>query len=275
MRFSIAIVWARNTFFAVMGKKAPALTVASLATIMHNLPLTFPRPVTTPAHGAPPYSAYIPCAAHSPSSRNSVSSSSRSFIRSLAVSLPLPCCASAAVVPPPSRITSSSARIAAISAKSACLLACARGDANSLVEFNSFSIFNSSAISSFVGCRSNGCWSNSDPESRPLLSLIECSRNGSAAYTESNPGHLRPLRISAQRNPVAIFQVGARLSVWQADGLRVVPLLQQAALRSRLGARDRTGGQKVAGAQVAAVAGVVRNQLCDGPIQAAFGAPVD
>ena len=29
MRFSIAIFWARITFFEVMGKKAPAFTVAS------------------------------------------------------------------------------------------------------------------------------------------------------------------------------------------------------------------------------------------------------
>ncbi len=62
------MVCARKTFFAVMGKNAPAFTVASFAMIMHSRPLTRPSPVTTPAPGAPPYSAYIPCAAHSPSS---------------------------------------------------------------------------------------------------------------------------------------------------------------------------------------------------------------
>ena len=35
---------------------------------MHSRPLTRPSPVTTPAPGAPPNSAYIPCAAQSPNS---------------------------------------------------------------------------------------------------------------------------------------------------------------------------------------------------------------
>ncbi len=74
IRFSSAIVCARSTFFAVIGKNAPAFTVASFATIMHSRPLTLPNPVTTPAAGAPPYSPYIPYAAQSPNSRNSVPS---------------------------------------------------------------------------------------------------------------------------------------------------------------------------------------------------------
>jgi hypothetical protein len=37
-----AMVCARSTFFAVMGKNAPAFTVASLAMIMHRRPLTRP-----------------------------------------------------------------------------------------------------------------------------------------------------------------------------------------------------------------------------------------
>ena len=55
-----AIRWARSTFFAVIGKNAPALTVASLATIMNRRPATVPMPVTTLADGAPPQSPYIP-----------------------------------------------------------------------------------------------------------------------------------------------------------------------------------------------------------------------
>ena len=114
MRFSSAMVCARSTFFAVMGKNAPAFTVASLATIMHSRPLTRPSPVTTPRRARRHTPLYIPCAAHRPSSRNSVPSSSSSFSRSRTVSRPLACCASAAFAPPPSRIASSSARNAAI-----------------------------------------------------------------------------------------------------------------------------------------------------------------
>ena len=43
----------------VIGKKAPALTVASLATTITRRPATRPIPVTTPAAGAPPHSSYI------------------------------------------------------------------------------------------------------------------------------------------------------------------------------------------------------------------------
>ena len=60
MRFSRAMVWARITFLAVMGKKAPAFTVASLATIIQSRPAMRPIPVITPPAGAPPHSSYIP-----------------------------------------------------------------------------------------------------------------------------------------------------------------------------------------------------------------------
>jgi hypothetical protein len=59
---------------AVMGKNAPAFTVASLATIMQSRPSTRPIPATQPADGAPPHSSYIPLAAQSPSSKNSPAS---------------------------------------------------------------------------------------------------------------------------------------------------------------------------------------------------------
>ena len=81
----MAIVWARRTFFAVMGKNAPALTVASLAITITSRPATHPRPVTTPAAGAPPHSSYMPKAANRPSSRNSSPGSSSKASRSLAV----------------------------------------------------------------------------------------------------------------------------------------------------------------------------------------------
>ena len=59
----MAMFCARITFFAVIGKNAPALTVASLAISMNRRSWMRPRPVTTPAAGAPPHSSYISQAA--------------------------------------------------------------------------------------------------------------------------------------------------------------------------------------------------------------------
>ena len=51
MRFSIAMFWARITFFEVIGKNAPALTVASLAMIITMRVSIRAIPVITPAAG--------------------------------------------------------------------------------------------------------------------------------------------------------------------------------------------------------------------------------
>ena len=59
----MAMFCARITFFAVMGKNAPAFTVASFTMSMTSRPCTRARPVTTPAEGAPPHSSYMPHAA--------------------------------------------------------------------------------------------------------------------------------------------------------------------------------------------------------------------
>jgi len=134
MRLSNAICCARSTFFAVMGKNAPAFTVASFATIMHSRPATRPMPVITPAPGAPPNSAYIPYAAHSPSSIHSESLSSNRARRSRAVSRPFLCWASTALAPPPSRIVSSSARMPPSSACMAARLAANFAESSSSFE---------------------------------------------------------------------------------------------------------------------------------------------
>src|SRR5436305_417403 len=47
--------WARSTFLAVIGKNAPAFTVASFAMIITRRSLTVPTPVMTPADGAARY----------------------------------------------------------------------------------------------------------------------------------------------------------------------------------------------------------------------------
>jgi len=69
-------------FFTVIGKKAPAFTVASLAMSMNDRPATRAMPQMTLAAGAPPHSSYIFQAAKRPSSRNSVPGSISAAIRS-------------------------------------------------------------------------------------------------------------------------------------------------------------------------------------------------
>ncbi len=53
-RLRSATSCARRCFLTVIGKYAPPLTVASLATITHSRPATRPTPVMIPAPGAAP-----------------------------------------------------------------------------------------------------------------------------------------------------------------------------------------------------------------------------
>ena len=94
---------------AVAGKKAPALTVASLAMTICRRPATRPTPQTTPAAGAPPYAEYISHADHWPTSKTEVPGSTSLAIRSREVSRPFLCWRAAASGPPPSSILATSA----------------------------------------------------------------------------------------------------------------------------------------------------------------------
>ena len=132
------MVWARITFLAVMGKKAPAFTVASLAMTMTSRPATRPRPVTTPRAGAPPHSSYMPKAANSPNSRSSVPGSSKRASLSRAVRRFLPCWASMALGPPPWRRVSSCCRRVERSASIPLMLVWALRDCRSSLEGNVF-----------------------------------------------------------------------------------------------------------------------------------------
>ena len=96
--FSPAICAARKPFFSVLGFDVPPFTVGSLATIMHSTPSTTPMPVTTDA----PTVKSVPHAASGDSSRNGVSGSSSSSMRSRAVSLPRSWCRVTYRSPPPS-----------------------------------------------------------------------------------------------------------------------------------------------------------------------------
>src|SRR5262249_35485531 len=71
-----------------------------------------PIPVTTPADGAPPQSAYMPHPAHRPSSKKNDFSSMSLAMRSRAVSRPLACCRSLTLGPPPCSSDCSSRRTA-------------------------------------------------------------------------------------------------------------------------------------------------------------------
>src|SRR5262245_7742771 len=110
----VATVWARMIFLQVIGKNAPAFTVASLAMIMQRRPWTRPMPVTAPAAGAPPCSAYMPWAAQRASSWKVEPLSMRRSIRARAVRRPFSCWRSMADLPPPSLILSSVLRNSAV-----------------------------------------------------------------------------------------------------------------------------------------------------------------
>ena len=101
-------------FLHVIGKNAPAFTVASLAITIASRPSTSAIVVTTPAAGAPPYSLYIRHALNSPHSIERVPLSANSAIRSRAVSRPFRCWRSTPDLPPPSSIRAASARYSAV-----------------------------------------------------------------------------------------------------------------------------------------------------------------
>src|SRR5208337_2803943 len=139
MRFSMAMFCARMTFFVVMGKKAPAFTVASFTMSMTMREWMRARPVMTPAAGAPPHSSYILCAAWTPSSKKEPGSARR-LMRSRAVSRDFACWLSMALAPPPSRIFSSSLRTWATSSASARMLDSKRRELGSTFVWRTLSI---------------------------------------------------------------------------------------------------------------------------------------
>ena len=98
----------------------------------------------------------------------------------------------------------------------------------------------------------------------------------SPACAEANPSEAVTLAIPAQRHFVAVGQVASFFAPWQRQRLPSVRgQLQQTAAISIVGSRHRAGSQDVAGAQVAAVAGVMRQQLRDRPVQLAKGTAAD
>ena len=96
MRFSIAMVWARDDLLdTVMGKKAPALTVASFAMSHHRaFPLRDPQPGERAGSGGSSAPSSRPCAVGSEEAeprKSLVPGSSRRWSRSRAVRRLLVC----------------------------------------------------------------------------------------------------------------------------------------------------------------------------------------
>ena len=100
----IAMSWILTIFCAWVSDSEPPNTVKSLANTKVLRPLTVPQPVTTPSPGTLVFS--MPNSVERCSTNMSNSSneplSSRSSMRSRAVSLPRACCASMRFSPPPS-----------------------------------------------------------------------------------------------------------------------------------------------------------------------------
>src|ERR1700732_1651654 len=100
----IAMSWIFTIFCAWVSDGAPPNTVKSLAKTKVLRPLTVPHPVTTPSPGT--FVLSMPNSVERCSTNMSSSSklplSSRSSMRSRAVSLPRACCASIRFSPPPS-----------------------------------------------------------------------------------------------------------------------------------------------------------------------------
>jgi hypothetical protein len=79
------------------------------------------------------------------------------------------------------------------------------------------------------------------------------------ACAEADAGETAAAAVAAQDGLVAVFQKLAEFAGGQADGFRAAPgQFKQAAALLRQRSGDSAAGQQIAGLEVAAVAGVVR-----------------
>ena len=109
-----AIRWPAAPSWQVVGKNAPAFTVASLAMIMCRRPAMVPTPQITPAAGAAPLGVHLPAGPQADFKKPRVRVDQLA-IRSRAVSRPFSCCRWMALRPPPSAISASCSRMRATS----------------------------------------------------------------------------------------------------------------------------------------------------------------
>lgn len=100
--------------------------------------------------------------------------------------------------------------------------------------------------------------------------LLVCRKNSSATFAKADAGVAFALAPAAKDDFVAVFEEFALFAVGELEGFGAAfSSLEQAAGRVRRGAGDGSGGEQVAGAEVAAVAGVVGEHLGGSPVEVA------
>src|SRR5688572_33388454 len=91
-----------------------------------------------------------------------------------------------------------------------------------------------------------------------------------AALAETDARQSVALAVRGHDHLVAVFEELARLTVRELHGLGAAPRqLEQAAARFLRRAGDRAAGEEVARTEVAAVRGVMGDELGDGPVHVA------
>ena len=96
----------------------------------------------------------------------------------------------------------------------------------------------------------------------------EGGEDGGAALAEADAGMAGGFAGAAKDDLIAVFEEGAGFCCWEEDGLGAVAGELEEAAGGRLGgAGDGSGGEDVADLEVAAVAGVVGDKLCGGPVE--------
>jgi hypothetical protein len=92
-----------------------------------------------------------------------------------------------------------------------------------------------------------------------VAGLNALSADDPAALAESDAGEPLALAVAAQDHFIAIIEEFPDFTSGQVDRFGATPgQFEQATTLVRLGSGDGAAGQKIAGLQVAAVAGVVR-----------------
>ena len=101
-------------------------------------------------------------------------------------------------------------------------------------------------------------------------SLLDGGLNDSSALAERDTGQAFAFAEAAQDDLVAVGEEFAEVAGGQAEGDgAALGDFEHAALRAGMWAGDGAAGQDVSGEQIAAVAGVVREHLREGPVEVA------
>jgi len=102
-----------------------------------------------------------------------------------------------------------------------------------------------------------------------LRTVVTGRDDPSRAFPEPDAGQAGPLAEATKDDFIAVFEERARLASGQAKGFGAMLHLEEASFRALLRPGDGTGSEQVAGAQVAAAAGVMRDELRRSPVEIA------